>query len=79
MARLTIYSRAGCHLCDRAKEVAERCGVSYEVVDIAGNPALEARYGRDIPVILLDGREIARHVLRERNLLELLHQPRGTP
>jgi hypothetical protein len=43
-------------------------------VDIAGHPELEARYGHDIPVILLDGVEIARHFVRERKLLELLHQ-----
>jgi hypothetical protein len=43
-------------------------------VDISGNPELEARYGNDIPVILLDGKEIARHFLRERKLLELLSQ-----
>jgi hypothetical protein len=59
-------------LCDRAKEVIERCRVDFEVVNISGSPELEARYGQDLPVILLDGREIARHFVRERNLLELL-------
>jgi len=61
-------------LCDRAKEVVERCRVEYEVVDITGNPELESRHGRDIPVILLDGVEIARHFVRERQLLELLQR-----
>lgn len=50
----------------------ERCRVAFEVVDISGNEELEARYGRDIPVIMLDGVEIARHVVRERKLLERL-------
>jgi glutaredoxin len=72
--RITIYSKPGCHLCDRVKEVVERCRVEHEIVDISGNPELEARYGNDIPVILLDGKEIARHFLRERKLLELLSQ-----
>ena len=76
--RLTIYSKPGCHLCDRAKEVIERCLVAFEVVDISGNAELEARYGHDIPVILLDGTEIARHFIRERKLLELLNNNRGT-
>jgi len=61
-------------MCDRAKEVVERCRVEYEVVDISGRPELEARYGQDIPVILLDGKEIARHFVRERKLLELLNR-----
>ena len=55
----------------------ERCQVEFEVVDITGNPDLETRYGHDIPVILLDGVEIARHFVRERNLLELLNKARG--
>ena len=42
------------------------------VIDISQNPELLARYGQDIPVILLDGQEIARHFVRERKLLELL-------
>ena len=76
MARITIYSKPGCHLCDRAKEVIERCRAkvefAIEVVDISQNPELLQRYRDDIPVILLDGNEIARHFVRERKLLELL-------
>jgi glutaredoxin len=74
MSLITIYSKPGCHLCDRAKEVVARCRVEFEVVDITGNKELETRYGSDIPVILLDGKEIARHFVRERNLLKLLHE-----
>ena len=75
MKTITIYSKPGCHLCDRTKAVVERCRVEFTVVDISGHPELEARYGHDIPVILLDGVEIARHFVRERNLLELLSKP----
>jgi glutaredoxin len=59
-------------LCDRAKEVVTRCGVRFELVDISCDAELEALFGNDIPVILLDGKEIARHFVRERKLLELL-------
>jgi len=48
---------------------------SLEEVDISQNPELFALYGHDIPVILLDGTEIARHFVRERNLLKLLQSP----
>jgi glutaredoxin len=76
VALITIYSKPGCHLCDRAKEVIERCRAkvefAVEVVDISQNPELLQRYRDDIPVILLDGNEIARHFVRERKLLELL-------
>ena len=73
---IIVYSRPGCHLCDRAKEVIIRCrervDFVLEEVDISQNPQLLERYRNDIPVVLLDGREVARHFVRERKLLELL-------
>ena len=45
-----------------------------DVVDITQDPALMEHYGQDIPDILLDGVEIARHFVRERNLLKLLNK-----
>jgi len=73
---ITIYSKPDCHLCDRAKEVVERCrskaDFTVEVIDISRNPELFERYRNDIPLILLDGKEIARHFVREHQLLKLL-------
>ena len=74
--KITIYSKPDCHLCEVAKEVVDRCrgkvDFVLDVVDISQHPELFERYRNDIPVILLDGREIARHFVRERKLLELL-------
>jgi glutaredoxin len=74
--QVTIYSKPDCHLCERAKEVIARCrqktGFALVEVDISQSAELLGRYSHDIPVILLDGREIARHFVRERKLLELL-------
>lgn len=74
--KITIYSKPDCHLCDLAKDVVDRCrqkvDFTVEVIDISQNPALFEHYRDDIPVILLDGNEIARHFVRERQLLELL-------
>jgi glutaredoxin len=76
VALITIYSKPDCHLCDLAKEVIDRCrqkvDFAVEIIDISQNPELLERYRDDIPVILLDGNEIARHFVRERQLLELL-------
>ena len=73
---ITIYSKPACHLCDLAKDVVERCrkkiDFTLEVIDVSQNPELFERYRNDIPVILLDGKEIARHFVREHKLLELL-------
>ena len=57
---LTIYSRPGCHLCDDMKAVVNRVvraigeRASIDEVDISTDPALEALYGLEIPVLLID-------------------------
>lgn len=60
--RITLYSKPGCHLCDDARtvvnEVVARLGapVELEEIDILADPALQTRYGEEIPVVLIDGR-----------------------
>jgi glutaredoxin len=75
---IVVYSKPDCHLCELAKDVVEQCrkkvDFTLEIVDLSQDPALFERYRNDIPVILLDGKEIARHFVRERQLLELLQQ-----
>jgi glutaredoxin len=60
-ARVTLYSRPGCHLCDDARTViAEVCGElgeQFEEVDITSNETLLERYGEEIPVTVVDGRQ----------------------
>lgn len=60
-ARVTLYGRPGCHLCDEARAViAEVCadlGESFTEISIDGDPALVQRYGNEIPVTLVDGRQ----------------------
>ena len=50
-----LYHAQGCHLCDRARDVLDRVGASYESVDITGDPELEARYREWLPVVEIDG------------------------
>lgn len=58
-ARVLLYSKPGCHLCDDAREVIERVcaevGTTYDEIDINSDPALVRRYGEQIPVVLVDG------------------------
>ncbi len=58
-ARVTFYTRPGCHLCDEAREVVARVcaqlGESYTEVDIDGDAELTRRFGEEIPVTLVDG------------------------
>jgi glutaredoxin len=59
--RVTLYSRPGCHLCDDARAVVAGVCAELEVgwteVDITTDPALEHRYGEEIPVTLVDGEQ----------------------
>jgi hypothetical protein len=59
--RITLYTRPGCHLCDDAREVIEQVcagvGESYSEVSIEGDPDLERRFGHEVPVTFVDGRQ----------------------
>ena len=59
--RVRLYTRPGCHLCDDARVVVEavcaELGESYDEVSIAGDAELEARFGNEIPVTFVDGRQ----------------------
>ena len=60
-ARVTLYSRPGCHLCDDARSVIEEVcaevGTSYDEISIADDPDLERRFGHEIPVTFVDGKQ----------------------
>lgn len=59
--RVTLYSRPGCHLCDDARvvvaAVCEELGESFEEVSIDDDPELTRRFGEEIPVTFVDGRQ----------------------
>jgi glutaredoxin len=63
--RLTLYSKPGCHLCEEMKHVidgvAARVPFAFEVIDITTDADLEARYGVEIPVLLIDGKKAAKY------------------
>lgn len=59
MARVVLYTAEGCRLCERALEVVREAqtelGFELELVDIAGDAELEARYREHLPVVEVDG------------------------
>lgn len=59
--RITLYGREGCHLCDDARAVIERVcadlGETYVEVDIDSDEDLYDRFGEEIPVTFVDGRQ----------------------
>ncbi len=61
MKKVTLYTRAGCHLCEEAKRVLaaarERAEFDYEEFDIDAGPELRRLYNEEVPVIAIDGRK----------------------
>jgi glutaredoxin len=58
---ITLYSKAGCCLCDQAREYLEELAAEQDLelqeIDIRRDPTLFERYRYRIPVIALDGEE----------------------
>jgi glutaredoxin len=54
-----FYRAPGCGLCERALEVMHEVqaeiGYELELVDIDGDPVLEAKYRAYLPVVEIDG------------------------
>jgi hypothetical protein len=52
--------------------VARSVPITFEIVDISGDPPLEARYGLEIPVLLVDGKKAAKYRVSEEELTRIL-------
>lgn len=65
MRRVTLYTKPGCHLCEAVEQaiahVRRRQEFELTVRNILDDPADFEKYQHAIPVVLLDGREIARY------------------
>ena len=59
--RPTLYVRAGCHLCaDASVLLDDMIGAdAYDAVDIETDDDLLLRYAHRIPVLVVDGRDVA--------------------
>ena len=55
--QITLYERAGCHLCDEARVLLDvMLGPDgYRRVDIDADDELVVRYGFRVPVVSVDG------------------------
>jgi glutaredoxin len=66
---LELYTRAGCHLCEVVEEQLARVRAEspfeLRVIDVDTDPRLAERYGGEVPVVLLDGKKIAKYHLDE--------------
>jgi glutaredoxin len=71
-----LYGRAGCCLCDEAREVLlraqERLGFAFAERDIEDDDALLHSYFERIPVVTIDGTEVFEFVVDEARLEQAL-------
>lgn len=82
MITLTLYSRPGCHLCERLEEAlvpiaAGRAEIRH--VDISGDIGLERRYGLRIPVLVAGDTELSSYPLDEERVRRFLGLPQSSP
>ncbi|MEX0868663.1 MAG: glutaredoxin family protein [Nitriliruptoraceae bacterium] len=58
---VVVYTRQGCGLCTRAEALVatEARRADVRIVDVDDDPGLQARYAVRVPVVTVDGTEIA--------------------
>ena len=65
LPEVILYTRAGCHLCEEAKEQVRRVRAdipfTFRAVDIDRDPALRNLYNDEVPVIFVNGRKAFRY------------------
>jgi glutaredoxin len=73
---VTLYTRAGCHLCEEAKRAIEaargRAHFDYEEVDIDRDAELRRRYNDEVPVIAINGVKAFKYRVEAKELLKKL-------
>lgn len=76
--QLELYSKPGCHLCDELRALCERLSDEFFLqvteINIETDPALEERYGQEIPVLFIDGRKAVKFRATERELRRKLQR-----
>ena len=72
---VTLYTRVGCHLCETAEAVIRELApgrAEIRLVDIDTDAELQARYTVRVPVVEVDGVEVAEYEVDPGALAALL-------
>jgi glutaredoxin len=80
-ARVVLYTKEGCSLCDKMKQEMRRADVkelyTLEEVDIEKDAGLFDKYRYEIPVLFINGAEAFRHRLTAEGFREYLTSNAG--
>ena len=73
---VTLYTRAGCCLCDEAKQIIAaaraRAEFDYQEIDIDGEPELRRLYNDEVPVIAINGVKAFKYRMTMNDFLKKL-------
>ena len=60
MRKVTVFSRAGCHLCeiaiDKINSIKDQLNFDLEIKLIDADAELEKEFGEQVPVIMIDNK-----------------------
>lgn len=74
--QVILYTRAGCCLCDDAKQVIaaarQQVDFDYTEIDIDSDPDLVRLYNHEVPVITIDCRKAFKYKVDMNELLKKL-------
>jgi len=78
VAKLTLYYREGCHLCEvmlqALRGLQRRLEFELQLVDVDRDAELARRYDEWVPVLCLGEREVCHYHLDEQVLRQFLGQ-----
>jgi glutaredoxin len=80
---LTLYTRKDCCLCEEMKavlrRVAENFAFTLQELDVDSSAELQAKYGSEVPVLLVNGRKAFKYLVTAQKLeSRLRREPQGS-
>ena len=79
-AKLTLYSRKECCLCDDMKAtikvVAAHLPLTIDEIDVDGSSQLREKFGNEVPVLFIDGRKAFKYRVTVEELTRKLRRKR---
>jgi len=78
MVRVEIYSKKGCCLCKKARELIHRVNAevpfSFKEVDISANEDLFRKYKEDTPTVFINGKKVFKFKVDEAEFRKKLRR-----